>query len=215
MLFNVNTRAGNPDKVIELIRKTEPDFFTILEADRAWTNRLSQLEQTYPHKIVRPRSDNFGIALYSRYPVEGDIVFIGAAGVPSIKASVGFPEGQVRLLATHPLPPSGAVYAAFRNDQLEKLPTHFETRRFLLAGDLNTTPWAASFRLVNPGGILLHSMKGHGPVGTWPAFFPPMGVPLDHVLHTPDIRVTNWFTDDPCGSDHKPVFVDFHIEPEA
>ena len=107
----------------------------------------------------------------------------------------------------------GAEHSRNRNDQLAALPAVVKEQKYpvLLIGDLNTTPWSSHFkRLVNKSG-LKNSMKGFGHQPSWPSdqFF--LRIPLDHILHAPEIAIHNRMILKDVGSDHFPVIVDFAL----
>jgi len=210
MLINVNSTTGDPEKVQDLISTENPDILVLEEITSKWVEALGTLPDEYPHHLVRPRTDNFGIALYSRFPLSHSAIeSIGGAGVPSILTTATLPDGPVQLIATHPLPPFGGEYSRLRNDQLEQLPSHVHRDQpTLLIGDLNTTPWSYTFRqLLNETG-LLNSMKGFGIQPTWPMPNLLFGIPLDHVLHSSHLQVLDRRIGPPVGSDHSPVIVE-------
>jgi endonuclease/exonuclease/phosphatase (EEP) superfamily protein YafD len=55
-------------------------------------------------------------------------------------------------------------------------------------------------------------MKGFGFQPTWPANSRFLKIPLDHVLHAPEIIIHNRMVGGAVGSDHFPVIVDFSIQ---
>src|SRR5579862_2376204 len=115
---NVLTENRDYQRLINVIRKENPDVVIAIEVDQNWARALKTLEADYPHHAVRPRSDNFGIALYSRLPtalVESKV--FGSANVPSIVARLDGAHGHLTIIATHPLPPVMPDYAALRNEQ--------------------------------------------------------------------------------------------------
>jgi endonuclease/exonuclease/phosphatase (EEP) superfamily protein YafD len=57
------------------------------------------------------------------------------------------------------------------------------------------------------------SRRGYGIQPTWPAGVPALLIPLDHLLHTPDIVITSRRVGADAGSDHYPVIVEFFIDP--
>lgn len=217
VLINVNTHTGEPDRVARFIREADPDLLLIEEVNRDWLTRLAPALAAYPFSLARPRRDNFGIALYSRYPLEGSgFVVSGEAGVPSVLTQVLLPEGAITLLGTHPLPPAGPDYSRLRDQQLRNLPyfIYHATAPVLLMGDLNVTPWNHNFtRLIRRSG-LRDSARGFGVQPTWPVFAPLLRIPLDHVLHAPEIVVAARRVGPDVGSDHFPVIVDFARAPD-
>ncbi len=214
MLCNVNTRTGRPKKVLETVQTIRPDLLVLEEVNQVWLDKLTALQTKYPHQHVQPREDNFGIALLSRFPLQrARTVFAGGA-VPTILAEVDTP--RLAIVATHPLPPCGRKYSDMRNQQLAALPqwTRNRDRPVILVGDLNATPWSWTFqRLLRDGG-LRDSARGFGLQGTWPAIHPLVNIPIDHLLHTSGVIITNRLPGPNVGSDHLPLVVDLVVSPK-
>jgi endonuclease/exonuclease/phosphatase (EEP) superfamily protein YafD len=214
MLMNINASNGNTEQVLGSIRQAGPDILLLEEVTPKWVSELEVLNATYPYRVAEPQKGCFGIMLLSKYPLEhGEVVQIGEAGVPSIVAEVFFPHGVVTVIGTHPVPPIGAEGSLQRNIQLAALPRIISQQEHpvLLIGDLNTSPWSSHFtKLLNASG-LKNSLKGFGHQPSWPVnhFF--LRIPLDHVLHSPEITIQNRVVLKGVGSDHFPVFVDFSL----
>ncbi len=215
MLMNLNASNGNTYEVLSCISNASPDLIVLEEVTPDWAFELSKLAETYPHHIMEPRTDCFGIMLLSKYPLKNDqIVQIGDAGVPSIVADVYFPGGEVTVIGTHPLPPTSATYAKGRNFQLTELPhlIKVQAHPVLLIGDLNVSPFSYWFRRLLSESDLKNSMKGFGFQPSWPAQTPWVRIPIDHVLHAPEISIHQRFVGRNVGSDHLPVIIDFSIQ---
>ncbi|MBI3986309.1 MAG: endonuclease/exonuclease/phosphatase family protein [Lentisphaerae bacterium] len=213
LLANVNTRRGDPTKVLDLIRREKPDFILLEEVGLKWQKSLAPLRDQYPYGEWEPRDDNFGIALLSRRPfLRSGTVMIGGE-VPSVYAQFDFDGQPFTIVGTHPLPPAGAAYSWYRNDQLARLPEFLRRIRgpVLLLGDLNTTPWSYTFQNLLKESGLKDSAQGRGPLLTWPAFAHGLGIPIDHALHSSDIVITGRRMGDDIASDHFPVILDFAV----
>ena len=215
MLMNINANNSNNSKrVLESIAQADPDLLLLEEVTPQWAEKMATLESQYKYRIAQPQAGCFGIMLLSKYPLErGKVVEVGSGGVPSIVAEAYFPKGVVSIIGTHPPPPTGAEFSKHRNSQLAALPELVEKQNHpvLLMGDLNTTPWSPYFtQLVRESG-LKNSMKGFGHQPSWPRkpFF--LRIPLDHMLHSPEITIHNRMVGQEVGSDHFPVIVDFSI----
>ena len=210
MLINVNTDSGDPARVREAIAAVNPDVVALEEVNGRWMEDLAPLRKKYPHVLAEPREDNFGIALFSKLPLEHPrVAEIGTAGVPTLIASVRAGNAPLAIVATHPLPPYGPEYSALRDEQLERLAEAVDASRpVVLLGDLNTTPWNYHFRGLLERSGLRDSARGHGPQLTWPSFFLPMRIPIDHVLHSPSVTVLRRSIGPGVGSDHLPVVAD-------
>ncbi len=216
-LINVNTKLGDAAKVSEFIRQADPDLLVLQETSSRWLKNLAWLHTPYPHSLAEPRDDNFGIAVFSKLPfARSEVVSLLENGVPSIIAEVITKHGELHILATHPLPPVNSDYAGWRNAQLEQLPRFVDaTKPTLLIGDLNITPWNYHFRKLLQQTGLLDSAKGFGVQPSWPNNNPFLRIPLDHVLHSPDIVVLQRTIGPDVKSDHFPVIVDLAIPEQS
>lgn len=217
MLLNVNTRLGDASRVRAVVSDADPDLLVLEEISSAWISDLEWLTNSYPYSLTQPREDSFGIGLFSKLPIaEADVVYIGNPEVPSIIATVRAGHTNLRVIATHPVPPGGPVYSQWRNSQLELLPAYTRTPfPVLLLGDLNVTPWNYYFRRLLARTGLRDSAKGYGVQPTWPNYNPLLRIPIDHCLHSPDIIVVNRRVGQSVSSDHYPVIVDFEIRTET
>jgi len=209
------------DRVLDCIRRHDPDLVVLEEVDARWMADLESLHLTYPHILAEPRGDNFGIALFSKLPFQqSEIVWPGEARVPSLLAKCKVGNQDLTVLGTHSLPAVGARGWALRNNQLVAIPPLLAreangSEPVLLLGDLNASPWCPAFRrLVRETG-LCDSGRGFGVQPTWPT---PMylssakalllSIPIDHCLVSPDLHVTKRMIGEDIGSDHLPLIVD-------
>jgi endonuclease/exonuclease/phosphatase (EEP) superfamily protein YafD len=88
MLINVNTRSGDPVRVARAIREANPDIVALEEISSEWIARLEPELREWPHKCREPREDNFGIGLFSKFPLDNPrLLNVGEAGVPTMCSS--------------------------------------------------------------------------------------------------------------------------------
>lgn len=214
MLMNILASNGNTEQVLDAVAKADPDILVLEEVTTHWAEELEALNESYPHRVDASRRDCFGIMLLSKVPLSRtNVVYVGSAEVPTITARVHLPQGEVDLIATHPPPPFGPVYSKHRNSQLAALPELVAEQDgpILLIGDLNVTPWCPYFRRLLKESGLKNSMQGFGFQPSWPADVGFLKIPLDHMLHSPDITVHHRIVGANVGSDHLPVIVDFSL----
>ncbi|MEW5821371.1 MAG: endonuclease/exonuclease/phosphatase family protein, partial [Cyanobacteriota bacterium] len=69
MLANILTSNNKYRLVLDLINRESPDIVAIQEVDNIWTDQLSLLKKTYPYYFEHPRTDNFGLSVYSKLPL--------------------------------------------------------------------------------------------------------------------------------------------------
>lgn len=213
MSANVLTSNRDYERFLAAVRAADPDVLLVMEIDDRWLQELEVLRDDYPHGTSAPRSDNFGIGLLSKMPVEAqEVIYVGGAGVPSIQARLKVGEGKVDLVGTHPLPPTGKN-ATLRNQQLAAIAERVAglDGPVIVAGDLNVTPWSPFFRRLLSRSGLRDSRPGFGVQATWPSRFGAAGIPIDHVLIADGIYVKDRQVGPAFGSDHRPVIVDLVI----
>lgn len=216
--MNVYTPNRQFPRAIAQIKELSPDVVIAEEIDLAWEKALLEGLDDYPFQCTRPRSDNFGIGVFSRLPLrEAQIICLGAAGVPSIIATVEAGDSSFRLLATHVLPPTDFEYFAYRNEEFERIAEFLaaEKQPVVLAGDLNCPPWSYYFKKLCRDAKLDDSEKGFGVQPSWPTYTPLFLNPIDHLLMSKNIDVKNRFLAGHIGSDHLPVCVDLVLPPAA
>ena len=206
--MNVHRVNDDTTAAVAYLRDRQPDVVAVLEVDADWAAALDSLAEAFPHRVIRPRPDNFGIALLSRWPLDDvELVSFSETGFPSIVATVRRPVGDFRFIATHPYPPFNARATA-------QLVTHLDgvaeaaaasSLPCLVAGDFNATPWSRPFRRLVATSGLVDSALGRGVQATWHAHLPAPRIPIDHVLVPPEATVLRREVGPDIGSDHFPV----------
>ncbi len=208
MCANVLATNGNGNGFVALARRTDPDVLVALEVTPAWAEALAALDAYYPYRIVEPRADAHGIALYSKFPLESSAVVESVPrGFPDIVATAIVGGARLGIVGTHPSQPLGASNYGARNLHLDSLAALAATtpHPLIVVGDLNVTMWSVHYRRLEEKGGLVNARRGIGVVPTWPTFLLPAMIPIDHVLVSPDIRVVGFDTVADIGSDHLPI----------
>lgn len=213
MSLNVLTSNGQYEKVLSLIRSEQPDVIILLEVNQQWVDAMRPLEADYPVRKSRVRSDNFGVALYSKLTDES-VAFRDFGGeVPSVVANLATDTGPLLLIGTHPLPPSRPSNALLRNETLDRIAEFSaeQEKPVLVMGDLNITPFSPFFRDLLFKGRLRNSQRGYGYQPTWRSDPSWLALPIDHALHNNHIKVVDRSVGPDVGSDHLPLIVDFEL----
>ena len=218
-VFLLNLQRNNTahQAVLEAIATERADIVVLLEVNRRWAGALQALHGDYPHRRVLSAEDNFGIALYSRYPLAPLAVReSGPWGLASILAGVNIQGQRLMVYATHPPPPLGKAMSTARDAQLAAVADELALLPGprLLAGDLNATPWSAAFAPLQAAG-LRDSTRGFAYQGSWPHWLGGWGIPLDHLLVSADIAVLERRLGPALGSDHLPVLATLQLSASA
>jgi len=212
LLANVLTSNDAHGPFVDYVLDATPDIVVLLEVDRGWWKNLEPLRQQYPHQVVRTRDDNFGVAVLSRLALTQSEVFTLAHPVPMVRATVHTGDGELHLVAAHPLPPVSGANSARRDAQLLSLADQLAERAnpaTLVVGDLNATPWSWAFRRLATKARLHDASRGHTSRPTWPARLGWLGIPIDQVLHGDGVEIVDERVGPDVGSDHRPVQVWF------
>lgn len=203
-VFYANQRF---DEVLALLREENPDILVLSEFTPRWAERMAALADRYPNQILMPAPDPFGIGVYSRLPLTQRSSSLTESTTPSIVATAVVEGRELTLIATHTLPPVRLRGFEARNQQLRGLAA--ESIRHpghrLIIGDLNATPWSPYFRQLERTSGLQNARRGHGLAPTWPAKMLPWGIPIDHLLVSPDLQVDSLQALTIPGSDHRAI----------
>ncbi|HLJ11032.1 MAG TPA: endonuclease/exonuclease/phosphatase family protein [Planctomycetaceae bacterium] len=213
-LLSFNVHASNREHrlVCDYVRQKSPDVAVFYEINRTWSNQLEQLSDKYPYSRVRidPESATRGLAIYSRIPL-WDTQFIELDdGNWAFKSGMIVESKSFTIFAAHATSPTSAARTHSRNRQLKRLAALIaaENVPVVLAGDLNTTSWSWAFQeLVKTTG-LCDTRQGFGVQPSWPSALGRFGIPIDHCLVSPEIKVKRRAIGADVGSDHLPLIVD-------
>lgn len=213
-IVEINANIGNPnhDRLIDWLQASDTDIIVVLEVSHTLSARLRALS-TYPFQEIVSRSDPFGIAVLSRLPLEGTAVDVDSDGIPRISTRVLWPAQPFDLAALHPMPPLSGEFHVKRDLTLAEIvkqhvPLH---QPLIVVGDMNASPWSSAF-----SGLVERGLQRSGSLApTWPATFRGwFGIPIDHVLVSPQWQVEQYDVGADIGSDHLPIRVELSpIEP--
>jgi endonuclease/exonuclease/phosphatase (EEP) superfamily protein YafD len=194
----------DPDRLRRFLRAVDADVVVVTEASARWRLLLAE---DFPHRIA---IQSEGLFLLSRRAIAppslsdlpesalaGRICFAGPSG-PRCATIIGLhtpsPISRQRTLERdHELRQTAAAIARHRSDPV------------ILAGDFNTSPWSRGFRALLARSGLSDSTWNGALLPTWSRRWYVPTVPIDHILHSADLRVVQRSTGPDLGSDHLPV----------
>lgn len=214
-VYVANTNAG---PLLALIAEVDPDLLVLQEFTPAWQSALQPIHSSYPYRVVEPREHPFGIALYSKFPLEATTV-IGSVplGHPDIVATALVGGERLHIISSHPMQPLGGSNYGSRNLHLDSVAdlAARSPRPMIVVGDLNITMWAYHYQRFEEVSGLRNARRGFGIQPTWPAWLFPGRIPIDHVLVSDDIWVSDFESGPNIGSDHLPIVVRFTFAEES
>lgn len=213
LISNVYFGNDRYELLRQRIGEENPDIVGLVEVTSRWIDKLATIHAAFPYHFEVPDEKHVGLALYSRLPLkDARVLDLGLSSTPAIAATVRTQAGEIEIILVHPTVPLSADFIRRRNEQVLALAQYVGVsgRPIVLAGDLNLTMWNDGYRpLVDMGG-LHNAREGHGLGPTWPSIWR-LGVPIDHILATPDVALRNFRVLRRVGSDHFPISAEFSI----
>jgi len=204
---NVYLGTADPNALVELVDRYDPDLLSVQELTPSFVRRLERagLGERLPHSVLMAQPGGRGGGLYARRSLAPLPARQLLFRMP--RARIVLPSGsRLRLVAVHPQPPN-LSFDAWRGG-LEILPEPDAGDPWILAGDFNATFDQAEFRdLVDGGYRDAGDATGEGLEPTWPGpEWLPFGlIAIDHVLADRRLRVAEYGVDALAGSDHRAV----------
>ena len=210
-IVHLNTQSGNParEEIVDFVRRSGADLVFLAEVTPALLELLAEVEG--PLRVVAgtPPSTPIGIVALARDDaVTGRLTNLGVSEVPAVLVETELAGEPLQVLGFHTSSPGVERRSADRNDQLAAAGALVSDRStpMVLVGDFNATPWTPAFRRLLDTG-LVDAQRGRGVDGSWPAGWGPFQIPIDHVLHTPDLTSTSYAYEESVGSDHESLRV--------
>ena len=224
LAYNVLKMNHNTVEVTDYVRSQSPDVLALIETNDRWLEAVEQNLPGYEVVTAVPRPDNFGMLLAIRRDRE-DLVITQSRSfedlssewplVPTIEAQLELGGRPLDLLVVHTMPPHHIGKPHMRDSMLRGAFAWAAGREcpHLIVGDFNTTPIAPSFRAMLDGSALTDSSLGHGYQATWPiAPISLLGIPIDHALLGPGLRLTERRIGPSMGSDHRALHVTIALD---
>jgi endonuclease/exonuclease/phosphatase (EEP) superfamily protein YafD len=214
---NVLNSNPTPERVLDFVRGSGADLVVLIDArSKRWRPILAAIGGLYPYRVPEDWREGGQVLLFSREPVVADaVVPPGTAPRPFLVARLATGAGTPLVVAVHPTSPSPteAVDTRERDLELGRIADAIEglAGPVIVAGDFNTSPWSPRFRDLVAATGLRDAALGQGWIGTWPAWFWPALVPIDHVLVGGPVAVASLRRGPPTGSDHYPLVVDLRL----
>lgn len=207
---NLNVSTVDPAPLHAWLGIIDADVLVIQELNPQAAAAISKWTD-YPHQILKPREDPFGIAIISQHPLEFPELLELAGHTPQIRTKVSWGDTPFALSAVHPMPPISAEYHLRRAELFasearwaSSLPTPT-----IIAGDFNASPWSSGMQQLVAAG--LHRATSLQP--TWPSALPV--IPIDQIVTSEHWSLIEAGVGPDFGSDHRPAFARVAPLPKA
>lgn len=220
LICNVYQDNRNVQPCLNCIKDYDPDIVILVETDSWWTSQLASLERVYPHRVMKPLENTYGMLLYSRLElVDPQVHHLVEEGVPSIHTKVKLPCGELfHLFSVHPEPPVPQENPRSTERDAELLLVAKKAKGcklpVVVAGDLNDVAWSYTTELFMKTSGLLDPRRGRGFYNTFHAKYWFLRWPLDHIFCSEHFHLANLKRLPSVGSDHFPMFVELALNHE-
>ncbi|MDP2323380.1 MAG: endonuclease/exonuclease/phosphatase family protein [Gammaproteobacteria bacterium] len=214
--LNLYYRREDAEATRAYLERQFPDLLVLSEVTPRWHEKLRELEQTYPYFAIRTRLNPWGIAVYSKYPLqEVEDLDLGDDRSSHLRVLVQLPDGLAEVYAVHLASPPSPRQARQRNTQMRRLAERIASADpalpKIVAGDFNSTPFSPFFQDLLRDARLTDGRRPFGLHATWPTWPVPLWIPIDHCLVSNDVTVTRVATGTATGSDHLPLECGFSL----
>ncbi len=216
-IYSANIHKLNNDlsKLNHELHVVDPEIILLLEVTPEHVEQIRSVIQTYPYRIENTSigDSGIGVVFLSKFPVRNyHVSKLAERGNLLLEATLEINQKSVIFYGVH------AQRPGLRNFNERKSQFFLLARKInehslpvIVAGDLNSTPYSPIFRQLLKLSGLRDSREGFGWQPSWPTNFPPLWLPIDHILVSPEIQVYRRTTGSYFGSDHYPVFAELSI----
>lgn len=216
-VFQYNRKS---DDYLKSINSVDPDVIMLVETDMWWAGQLEVLKDKYPHQILAPSDNTYGMMFFSKFELKNEKVkYLVEKDIPSVHTTIKLPSGDlINFHGLHPTPPVPQENPKSTERDKEILLIGKESKKsknpVIVAGDLNDVAWSYSTELFSKISGLLDPRKGRGFFNTFHAKYLFLRFPLDHIFCSNDFSLIDIKRMPNCGSDHFPMFIKLQYSPE-
>jgi endonuclease/exonuclease/phosphatase (EEP) superfamily protein YafD len=193
------------------LERSGADVVALQELDSPQTvQALAAALPSFPHVHA-----HFGrwadVTIFSRWPIlQAQTVELTPGGAQAAKVRIDWRGEPVTVVGVHLHWPIGADNVRLRNAELQALAdlARDTPGPLLIGGDFNITQWSPVFDAAFAAAPLQDCARGQGLVTSWPSFFPPAAIRIDHCLASMHWQVLQVRAGPALGSDHRPMLND-------
>ncbi len=221
LVSNVFMDNPHADALLRLVGQREPDLLLTLETDDRWQEQLKILESGYPYRVACPKSNYYGMHLYSKLEImECHVEYLVEKDIPSLHLVLRLNSGcEIAVHCLHPTPPSPTENSSSGPRDAELIVVAKKVagseKPVIVMGDLNDAAWSKSTRLFRRISGLLDPRIGRGMYNTFHAQHWYLRWPLDHLFHSTHFHLNTMQRLYLKGSDHFALYTQLTLTDRA
>lgn len=211
--INLSSSNENYENTINSILSTNADLISIQEVTPDWDEQLKvALSEKYPYQSSLVRFDPFGLAIYSKYPLQTSDTFYYNE-IPNLIGSFK-PEGydrKIYFISSHTTPPLYSAAYDQLKEHLEQIGDYAKriNAPVLTFGDYNAPPWWTEIQNLKDEGRLFDSRRS-GIVDLNSVF----QNPTDYIMHSGHLKCVDFESINSKSSSHMGIRGTFQFNPE-
>jgi len=211
--YNVLTNNSDQRELVDWVRGEKPDMIVLVEANQSWTDTAALLAGTLPYQKLVSGPGNYGLIFMSRFPVrDAHVVPAGTYQLPLLVADLETPQGMLRVFSIHTMAPVGPENTLANESEILQMKDLVLDSPYpaLVMGDFNAAPWMPVMqKLIRGAGL-----SGVTLIPSWPSAIVWLGLPLDQILGTRGVSISNVGNGPGHHSDHRARIATFFINTE-
>ena len=210
--MNVQATNRSRDRILDWVESSGADLVFLLETSEEWTDPIDTEQLPYSMSVEIPADRIYGATVLTRDGVEvsSELLRAGKTNDVVLRVETEMNGETVVIYALHPRSPTDETAAAARDDVIDFVAKRArdEANPVIVVGDLNATPWSHAFRSLASTADLVDSSRGFGFQPSWPgSLWYGFKIPIDHLLHSPELTTVERHIGPDLGSDHRPILV--------
>jgi endonuclease/exonuclease/phosphatase (EEP) superfamily protein YafD len=211
LVANVYQPNKKYQKLLDLVKQTNPDLIFLVETDSNWEKGLNSLENEFDYHLKLPLDNTYGLLLYSKLEIlSQEINYLIDDEIPSLDLNVKLNNGEViKIYGIHPTPPVPSQNPKSTDRDAEILIIGEKVKNCnkpaLVIGDLNDVAWSYTTELFLKISEMADPRRGRGTFNTFHAKIPFLRWPLDHVFLSKQFGLVSLTVHDSIDSDHFPI----------
>jgi endonuclease/exonuclease/phosphatase (EEP) superfamily protein YafD len=215
--LNVLQRNHDHEPTLRLIERVKPDILFLMETDAGWAAALAPALKSYPHRLLRPLDNTYGLIFASRLPVKWALTKdTTEQNTPTVYGRLATRDGkEFNFIGLHPRPPLPGQNTTLRDRKigLAAKTVDSEGLPVLAMGDFNDVPWSRTTQTFKLTGGFRDPRIGRGNYATFPSDYVAVGWPLDQLFLTPEFTFRSLRIGASVGSDHRPLVAQVCLAP--
>ena len=179
-------------ETMRTIWSADVDVISFQEYTPDWHDYLTiELDPRYPYRSCNTRIDPYGMAMYSKYPIEGVNNF-SFEDIPNLHAQVSVNEElTIHLISAHTTAPvNSAAYSVIR-EHFRELSDYVNelSGPVITLGDFNLPSWSSEVQEFKSFAGLSDSRRDIVPASLQ-GTISLLKIPIDHIFYSKDIECT-------------------------